>query len=271
MKAAILQVVVILGLAALVGVATNGVRTWNDSDNRLNFVEPSTRYPDAQVCKPVREDEGYPAAGGSGLASVPPGKGLADPEFREPGATNSAGASSTDPPADGESGTQEKTGAPGDPTAAADASSDVGGSPRSTEPTEPKIVDGFEHIGHAAAKRAWEDGVLFVDARDPKYYREGHVPGAVNVYAYDASIAEKIQEIADTWGPAAPVVVYCNESTECHDSHIVASQMRLFDFSNLRVYEGGFPGWFKAKELYVVGDEPGTREDAVRPATKEGE
>ena len=123
----------------------------------------------------------------------------------------------------------------------------------------PPDPDKIPHIDFAEAKQAWEDGTLFVDARAAKYYAEGHIPGAVNIPAWAPDIAERIAQLAEVEPTAAPVIVYCNESKECEDSHIVGNQMRQFDFEDLSVYEGGFPGWQKSGNPIATGEEPGPR------------
>ncbi|HLU46489.1 MAG TPA: rhodanese-like domain-containing protein [Planctomycetota bacterium] len=250
MNLTLLQVAGILGLAAVSGLVANWVHDIRDTGGYRELFVDESRYPNARECPALRNaDRTRQLTYGERSPS--------DPELRNVSPSPGAGATSAiSTPAESVDTTR---------TTPVEIAGD------SASESEPKIVDGIEHIGVEAAKRALDDGVLFVDAREAKYYAEGHIPGAYSIPAYGARIEEKIQEISDNWGVSAPVIVYCNESEECEASHIVANQMKLFGFTDLRIYETGFPGWVRAKLPYVVGDEPGTLAEAIVPGTKEGE
>ncbi|MEM7232023.1 MAG: rhodanese-like domain-containing protein [Planctomycetota bacterium] len=224
MKQLILQLVAIIGLTLLAGTASNLVgrrdtqaadgtatKEWHFSSKgaRLEFFVKESRYPNALICMMSQKKNPLPV----------------NPEAPK------------DPPNGGEPEVVDATQNPG---GTQNGAVDPGKQTQNPEPEDPNKVP---HIGFEAAVQHWEDGLLFVDARGPKYYAEGHIPGAISIPAWEPGIEEKVQQLAETEGTAAPIVVYCNESTECEDSHIVASQMKSFDFQELTVYEGGFPGW----------------------------
>jgi rhodanese-related sulfurtransferase len=84
--------------------------------------------------------------------------------------------------------------------------------------------------------------VIFVDARNRRYYEEGHIPGALHLDHFypDQSLAE-VLPVAMT---AEVVVVYCNGG-DCEDSEFVAVflQEAGVPSDRLRVYLGGMSEW----------------------------
>ncbi len=82
-----------------------------------------------------------------------------------------------------------------------------------------------------------EQSAIFVDARQPKEFRKGHVTGAINIPVgdEDAYIAKFQEDVA----PDQLVIVYCG-GPECPASDNVASYLSTQGYSNIRVYK---PGW----------------------------
>jgi len=84
--------------------------------------------------------------------------------------------------------------------------------------------------------------VIFVDARNRRYYEEGHVPGALHLDHFypDQSLAEVLPASL----AAEVVVVYCNGG-DCEDSEFVAIFLREAGVpgDRLRVYLGGMSEW----------------------------
>jgi rhodanese-related sulfurtransferase len=262
MKSLLFQVLVIVGLAAAVGVAANTLRSWQEWPGYVELIVDESRFPNARVCANAKSPE----------------------LVHEPGAGAGAAATGSQPTGLASSGTRPSTGNSG--TGVAAPTSPVGTSPDPASGTGAAATteqgsttakgadaaasssakkDGIPHIGLAVARQRWEEGVVFVDARAPKYYEEGHIPGAISIPAWEGGIEARIQKVRDEWGESVPIVLYCNESFECEDSHIVGKQFQIFEFPNLEVFEGGFPGWFRAKLPYVTGAEPGSLDTAVRP------
>ena len=148
---------------------------------------------------------------------------------------------------------------------------DDGTSPKklpSSETTDPPESDSekIRQIKLAEAYELWEEQTLFIDARTSKRYAEGHIPGAISIAAWEPGIEEKIEQLAETEPREAPIVIYCNESRDCEDSHIVGTHLKNFDFNNLQIYEGGFPEWKNEKKPVHLDDEPGPR----GPSDEEG-
>ena len=88
------------------------------------------------------------------------------------------------------------------------------------------------------------DLIVFIDARDEKDYKQGHIPGAFEFYD------PYRDKYLDTVGPvcqiAQQVVVYCHGGDQCDDS--IQAALTLRDVlhvpkENLLVYGGGFTEW----------------------------
>lgn len=90
-----------------------------------------------------------------------------------------------------------------------------------------------------------EHGALILDARAHPYYRQGHVPGALNLsreaFARDYRRLSPIL-IANR---DKPIVVYCSGG-DCHDSKMVGSALLSLGFDHVRVFTGGWESWTHA-------------------------
>ena len=91
------------------------------------------------------------------------------------------------------------------------------------------------------AKEFFENGVLFIDARDEVYYNEGHIRNAMkNVF-----LMELIFNIEDKQTKEDPIVVYCGDPG-CGDSEDLAYDLQNEGFKKLFVFKGGWLEWSAA-------------------------
>jgi len=94
------------------------------------------------------------------------------------------------------------------------------------------------------ARAAFDGGAaLFVDARVEEDYREGHVPGALNVPP--SQVGERLPEIAEDLTAAQAVLVYCH-GIECSDAIGVAERLLEVVPEPVYVIEAGIVGWVDA-------------------------
>jgi rhodanese-related sulfurtransferase len=85
-------------------------------------------------------------------------------------------------------------------------------------------------------------GIVFIDARDESYYREGHIPGA---YEFDPYHPEQyFPTVLPVCRTAEQIVVYCNGG-DCDDSQTAALLLKDVGIANrkLLVYGGGITEW----------------------------
>jgi rhodanese-related sulfurtransferase len=83
---------------------------------------------------------------------------------------------------------------------------------------------------------------LFLDARPPEDYREGHIRGARNLPA-DAPDEDLMKALADI-SQDALIIVYCHGET-CTLSEELASTLRDMGFMDVRVLADGWGLWMK--------------------------
>ena len=91
------------------------------------------------------------------------------------------------------------------------------------------------------AKEFFENGVLFIDARDEVYYNDGHIRNAMkNVF-----LMELIFNIEEKQTKEDPIVVYCGDPG-CGDSEDLAYDLQNEGFKKLFVFKGGWLEWSAA-------------------------
>ena len=90
------------------------------------------------------------------------------------------------------------------------------------------------------AKTFYDQGVLFIDARDDKEFREGHIAGSKLAPANPGEILRWATE-------DDPVVTYCSGG-ECDLSMNLANELMGEDwgFARVFVFDGGLPQWIEA-------------------------
>lgn len=99
-------------------------------------------------------------------------------------------------------------------------------------------------VDEAQALEAFRLGALFVDARRSAEYRAGHIPGAVSLPLWEDGLEGRLADLRDfrIEDPRRVIIVYCS-GQGCPDSRDLAQRLFALGLPNLRLYEGGFPGW----------------------------
>lgn len=82
---------------------------------------------------------------------------------------------------------------------------------------------------------------VLLEALPAKYYRDGHLPGALHL-PHDRVRALAPGLVADK---SAEIVVYCASDT-CQNSHIAAAALNALGYANVSVYAGGKKDWVEA-------------------------
>ena len=101
------------------------------------------------------------------------------------------------------------------------------------------VGGGFGVVSFEAARQVWKnDEALILDAREPAFFEEGHIPRAINLPREEILRAKTIRELADK---SRPVLVYCS-GEDCEDSKIVAKALIAMGYS-VAVYAGGWEEW----------------------------
>ncbi len=117
----------------------------------------------------------------------------------------------------------------------------------------PKLLPGATVVTAQEAKALMEKGALMVDTRVENEFKEGHIPGAVNIPYKEKSAKEVAFDAKlDSWDmsklPAdknAPIILQCN-GAECWKSY-KSSKLALDDKrTNVYWFRGGLPEWKEA-------------------------
>ncbi len=91
------------------------------------------------------------------------------------------------------------------------------------------------------AKRLFDAGTIFVDAREKEFYLEGHIPGAWSI-STPLELAFKLDSLQ---GKNGIFVSYCGED-ECGSSEDLAYTMQDLGFTKIYIYKGGWIDWVNA-------------------------
>jgi rhodanese-related sulfurtransferase len=82
---------------------------------------------------------------------------------------------------------------------------------------------------------------IVLEALPEKYYRQGHLPGALHMPH------DQVDSLAPGMLPdkSAQIVVYC-ANAQCQNSHIAAHRLSVLGYTNVSVYAGGKKDWEEA-------------------------
>ncbi len=111
-----------------------------------------------------------------------------------------------------------------------------------------QAVSGLEasrFIELAEAEAKWNDGVVFIDARNEEFYAmDGHISGALSlpVSDFDAGLARVESEL---FPEDQELVCYCG-GRWCEDGAKLAGALIARGYTGALVYEGGWAEWSEA-------------------------
>ena len=90
-----------------------------------------------------------------------------------------------------------------------------------------------------------KEDVMFIDARSPENFAEGHIPNAINIFPYDEDQNHYFEQINNL--PMDKLfIVYC-DGGNCDLSHMLLETMFDFGFDQAFLYQGGWEDWIKNK------------------------
>ena len=88
------------------------------------------------------------------------------------------------------------------------------------------------------ARNLFNEGILFVDAREITEYEDGHIPGALTSDDY----MDLTMTIDEYQGKSKPIVAYC-DGGECAKSEDLAYDLQESGFSTIYIFLGGWSEW----------------------------
>jgi rhodanese-related sulfurtransferase len=92
----------------------------------------------------------------------------------------------------------------------------------------------------AGAKKLYDSGAVFLDARSKEDFERGHIKGALNFHY--AEIKDHSHEILEKIDLEKTIVTYCS-GEDCHSSDIAAGALLDMGYERVRVFFGGWPAW----------------------------
>ncbi|MCZ7582371.1 MAG: rhodanese-like domain-containing protein [Deltaproteobacteria bacterium] len=92
----------------------------------------------------------------------------------------------------------------------------------------------------AGAKRLFDEGAAFLDARTEEEFARGHIKGAMNVPYHKADEME--EKILMSVAVDATIVAYCS-GADCHASDLLARALEDMGYEKVRVFFAGWPAW----------------------------
>ena len=111
-----------------------------------------------------------------------------------------------------------------------------------TAPADPNAVTLTDVLKHFK-----EGTAVFVDARKPEEFAEGHIKGAINVPSTE--VFNTVDRVTRFVANIQPVVVYCGGGN-CESSHVVADVLRNHHgFADVKVYTLGWEELSKAPQF----------------------
>lgn len=103
------------------------------------------------------------------------------------------------------------------------------------------VIEGIAIGTVDLARKLYDSGdYIFVDARSPEDYDQGHIKDAVSLPV--GRFEDKIEAFLEHYPPEVSIVTYCSGRT-CMDSHHLAEFLLEFGYDKINVFIDGFPGW----------------------------
>jgi len=108
------------------------------------------------------------------------------------------------------------------------------------------------------AKKLWDEGVYFIDARHEHEFEAGHIQYAAFLESqlFDTDIA-RANAVMDSIPLDGTIVLYC-VGGECDASKNTAAMLEQFGYTDLRIMGAGYEHWVAAGFEISTGSDGGT-------------
>lgn len=111
-----------------------------------------------------------------------------------------------------------------------------------TDYRSPEQVEGAMTVDLDQAKALFDDGVKFIDVRNPRLYARRHVAGAHHLDLKDVYTRDSLSAVADN---DDPIIIYCS-GVKCSRSYRASEMAVSWGFSEVYYFRGGIVDWRKA-------------------------
>ena len=106
----------------------------------------------------------------------------------------------------------------------------------------PESVDGAVTTSAGQAKALYDQGVAFIDVRNPRLYARKHIPGARHL---DLKNTFSEQTLAAVVKRQEPLVIYCS-GIKCRRSSRASEMAVSWGFEKVHYFRGGIVDWKNA-------------------------
>jgi rhodanese-related sulfurtransferase len=128
--------------------------------------------------------------------------------------------------------------------------------PKTQTPAQaPVPADSIPRLSlQGAYSRYLKKSSVFLDARKSEEYQEGHIPGALNFFGneLDQYAPLVIPQLTDK---DQEIITYCHGG-DCDLSLQVAKTLREQGYTQVKIFQDGWPAWTKAGYPTKTGEKP---------------
>ena len=124
-------------------------------------------------------------------------------------------------------------------------------SPVSAEYQSPESVDGALTTTAEQAKALYDQGVPFIDVRNPRFYTRKHIPGAHHLDFKHVFTEQSLSALVDR---EQPLVIYCS-GVKCSRSSRASAMAVSWGFTKVHYFRGGIADWKNAGYPVEISDQ----------------
>lgn len=110
---------------------------------------------------------------------------------------------------------------------------------RAEDKVSPETVAGATTVDAAAAKKLFDEEVMFIDVRKDKDWAAGRIPGAEHIELKKIFSEKTLSEFVKK---GQDVVIYCN-GPKCMRSSKASVKAVEWGFKKVHYFRGGLPAW----------------------------
>lgn len=111
-----------------------------------------------------------------------------------------------------------------------------------TDYRAPDSVEGATTISAEQAKALYDQGLVFIDVRNPRLYARRHIPGGHHLDLMNSFTKESLEAVV---GYEEPLVIYCS-GVKCSRSSRSTAFAVSWGFKRVHYFRGGIVDWKKA-------------------------
>jgi rhodanese-related sulfurtransferase len=110
---------------------------------------------------------------------------------------------------------------------------------KDTDYRSPMYAEGATTISVDEAKWLYDEGAVFIDVRNPRFFARRHVPGAHHLDMKDGFTQQTLAAVA---GKDQPIVIY-SSGIECSRAHKASVLAVSWGYQKVYYFRGGIVDW----------------------------